>query len=321
MSTININRHTINLDLPPGQRWQFLKAYQGEMKELFSCYLKDFEGADYLLPAIDLYKAEVVSQEYLEEIESIALLTGFTPNETLLANLYYDVLKAYLGCTAFAHEANGRMFHSRNLDWWTDHNILSKHSMIFDFQREGRTCFSAVGWPGFIGVLSGVKSGAFSLTLNAVLGTDSAELATPVTFLLRDVLDQSGSFSMAKEVLENKTIASDCLLLLSGTSVEEMAVIERSPKRSAVRTSDAGHIAVTNDYKLLKNELDETNPLQSTSCARYDRAMERLKRQHPMDPDQCFSILQDQEVMMGITVQQMVFDTIKGDIYLKTTNT
>ena len=106
---------------------------------------------------------------------------------------------------------------------------------------------------GFIGALSGTKPGKFSLTLNAVLSKDSPEIAVPVSFLLRDVLENANSFHEAKETLEKTTIASDCLLLLSGTTSDEMVVIERTPKRSATRGPNNGVICVTNDYKLLEN--------------------------------------------------------------------
>lgn len=308
--------HIINLDLPPSKRWEFLIAYKDETNELLGYYLNDFEGADFIFHTISDYKKQIISSEYLEEIEFIASISDFSPDQVLIANLYYDVLKFYLGCTAFATEHKGTIYHSRNLDWHTENNLLGKHSRIFDFQRNGKTIFKTVSWPGFIGALSGMKPGKLSLTLNAVLSNDNPEIALPVSFLLRDILDSADSFEHAKTILETTIIASDCLILLSGTESKEMAVIERTPKRFSTRVPQNEYIIVTNDYKQLENNITGESLLQSTSCGRYERAEQLITTHPPENSEECLEILKDKEVMMNITVQQMVFDTKAGTIQL-----
>ncbi len=308
--------HIVNLDLPADKRWLFLVNYKDEINELLQCYLNDFEEADFVFESINNYKREVISNEYLEEIEFVASISKFSADQVLIANLYYDVLKFYFGCTAFAVDNNGSVMHSRNLDWHTENNLLSKHSKVFNFQRNGKTVFKTVGWTGFIGALSGTRPNSFSLTLNAVLSNDSPEIAFPVSFLLRNVLDSSNSFEEAKQKLEKTNIASDCLILLSGVKSNEMVVIERTPKRFATREAENGFITVTNDYKELENNLTGESLLQSTSCGRYDRTQELLKNKIPSNFDECLNILKDEKVMMGITVQQMVFNNKTGEIEL-----
>ncbi len=308
--------YIINLDLPAKERWSFLVEFKNEINELLQCYLNDFKGAEHLFESIGEFKNEVISQDYLDEIECIASISNYSANEVLIANLYYDVLKFYFGCTAFAVESNGKIIHARNLDWWTDNNILSTHSKIFHFQRNKKTIFKTVGWFGFIGALSGIKPKKFSITLNAVLSKDSPEIATPVSFLLRDVLEQAESYTAAKEKLEQTIIASDCLLLIAGASQSEMAVIERTPKRHATRMPRNNHITVTNDYKLIENNNAGESELQSTSCGRYEQTEKLISKNDPTSSDDCFKILKDDKVMMGITVQQMVFDIANGKIDL-----
>ncbi|MEM8969758.1 MAG: carcinine hydrolase/isopenicillin-N N-acyltransferase family protein, partial [Bacteroidota bacterium] len=173
-----------------------------------------------------------------------------------------------------------------------------------------------IGWVGFIGALSGIKPGKFSLTLNAVLSNDSPEIALPISFLLRDILDGVDSFNEARKQLEHTVIASDCLLLLSGINSNEMVVIERTPRRFASQESKSGFIIVTNDYKELENNPTNESVLQSTSCGRYNRVEEMLKEDAPTNLRECFTILKDKKIMMGITVQQMVFNNKTGEILL-----
>ncbi len=310
------DEHIVNLDLPAHERWAFLIDYKEELNELLEYYLNDFEGADFIFENISVYKETILPKEYLAEIDFIASISAFSSDQVLIANLYYDVLKFYFGCTAFAIQSEQGIIHSRNLDWHTENDLLSKHSKIFNFQKNGITVFKTVGWVGFIGALSGTKPNHFSLTLNAVLSNDSPELAFPISFLLRDILASSDSFQEAKDRLENTMIASDCLILLSGIKTDEMAVIERTPKRFATREAENGFITVTNDYKKLENNLTGESVLQSTSCRRYDRTQELLKVKIPSNFQECFNILKDENIMMGITVQQMVFHNNTGQVEL-----
>ena len=264
---------------------------------------------------LELYKLAIIPDDYQQEIKAIATMTPFSENEVLLANLYYDALKFYFGCTAFATYANGQMWHARNLDWHTENDLLAKHTRIFDFTRNGQVIFKTVGWPGYIGCLSGMKPRAFSVTLNAVLSNDAPEIAYPISFLLRDVLEKASDYAEARQILSEKTIACDCLLLLSGMAPHEKIVIERTPKRHALRGENDPFVVVTNDYKKLDNaEEDSNNLLQTTSCGRFDRTSELLKDRQRDHGRSFADILKDPEIKMMITVQQMVFDNATGEI-------
>lgn len=309
--------YIVDLDLNPKERWSFLMGYREEIDELITCYLKDFEGAEMIFQSIDLLKEQIVSKEYLEEIEFIASISSFSPNQILIANLYYDILKFYFGCTAFVFVNKEKsIFHARNLDWHSENDLLSRNTMVFNFQKNGKTLYKSIGWPGFIGVLSGTKPGKFSVTLNAVLSDESPQIASPISFFLRDVLTEVESYKDARDKLEKTLIASDCLLLLSGVSEEEKVVIERTPTRFASRETDDRFIVVTNDYKKLENNLSlgEENILQSTSCGRYDRAIQLLNQKQINNKDSCLNVLNDDNIKMNITAQQMIFDNITGDI-------
>lgn len=313
---MKIDNHLVDLNLPPSERWKFLQNFSKEIDELIGCYLADFKGEELIFQNIEFYKSTVVPESYQQEISCIAAMCSYSENEVLIANLYYDILKFFFGCTAFAFHNGKTMLHARNLDWHTDNDLLSKHTCVFHFQKSGKTIFKTVGWPGFIGALSGTKPGCFSVTLNAVLSQDSPEIAYPISFLLRDVLAEAENFTEARTTLEQTTIASDCLLLLTGINANEAVVIERTPKRFATRM-DNDIIVVTNDYKVLENEnIGEENVLQATSCSRFDRTKYLISNMLPNSKEVCIDLLRDAEVMMGITVQQMVFDNQTGEILI-----
>ena len=309
----------INLDLPASERWNFAKKYQKEINDLVNCYWKEIEEYAVLMEdSMELYKTMYVPAAYQEEIKCLAKYCDFDENQLLLVNLYYDVIKFGFACTAFAFEENGSIWHARNLDWWTENKLLEKHTKVFDWKSNGKTVFKSVGWMGFIGVLSGMKPGQFSITLNAVLSEEEPNLAKPISLLLREILEEENTYNTAKEVLEKTPIVCDCLLLLSGTKSSEIAVIERTPRKSETRYAEPNYAIVTNDYKTeIVEAVESNNILVSTSCGRYDRTEALLLDKMPNDEEECFKILDDDKVKMQITVQQMVFNAKENNVFAK----
>jgi hypothetical protein len=217
----------------------------------------------------------------------------------LLANFYYDALKVVLGCTAFAVDTPDGPLHGRNLDWGTRDHLLARCTLVLDYRHGDALAYRVVGWPGYIGALSGVRPGAFAVTLNAVLSDDPPAFLPPVTLLLRSVLAGAADFVSAVARLEAAPIASDCLLLVTGVNPGEMVVIERSPTRAARRGPEAGVLVVTNDYRCLPvasggvpsvpDAPRVASTLATTSCGRFD------------------------DVRMSITMQSMAFRARTGE--------
>ena len=306
----------INLDLPPEERWEFASEYREDINQLITCYRKDIEDYEGLFrEMVDAYKEAFVPLDYIKEIETIAKHCDYDVNQVLFANLYYDIVKFAFACTAYACYESGAVWHARNLDWWTENDALKKFTKRFRYTRNGQTVFESVGWVGFAGVLSGCKPGRSAVTLNAILSEDSPNIAKPISFLLREILENENTFETAKQILEKTEIVCDCLLLLSGTQKDEMVVIERTPTRSAIRQAENDCIIVTNDYKKLSDlEVESGNVLNATFYGRYEQTEYLLQKDLPKTAKECYDILNDSEVKMGITVQQMVFNAGKGTV-------
>ena len=312
-----MERITINLNASPSERWNWLKDYKKETNSLLKYYSEDLSSAGIFETYIDTYKTLYISKSYQQEIECVSKHSDFSENQVLITNLYYDALKFVFGCTSFCVTNQKERLHARNLDWWTEHNMLGKFTKIFDFKKDGEIMYSLVSWPGFIGGLSGVKPGKFSITLNAVLSNESPQLAVPITFLIRDVLENAKIFDEAVKILSETTIASDCLLMVVGANYDENVVIERTPTTFSIRKPVDQSLIVTNEYLSLTENKQTNDTLQLTASGRHKRVEALVKANSPKSTEDYFDILSDDEVKMGITVQQMVFNPLNGDIRLK----
>jgi predicted choloylglycine hydrolase len=311
------NRIEVNLDQPPEARWNGLRPYADKARELMKSYLADLGGAEQLGSMLPIYKSACVDPALVAELAAVAEMTGLSENEVLVANLYYDAIKFVFGCTAFAVDTRNGPLHARNLDWWTQNGLLSRHTAIIEFYRGAQNeLFKSVGWPGFIGTLSGVAPGRFAVTLNAVLSDKAPGLSPPITFMLRSVLEDAEDFDDAVEILSSTAVASDSLLLVTGTERGQMVVIERTPSKGVVRHSEEGYIVVTNDYLEMDAESGKSevssSELKTTSCDRYIQAAELLSESLPTTVESCLSVLNDPAVIMDITVQQMVMSAAEG---------
>jgi acid ceramidase len=313
--TLNVPRMTIDLSLPPARRWQPLAAFADEARQLLDQYIHDLGSIkpyeEYLL----FYRDTFIPADYVAELAAVAQMLEVPEVTALAANLYYDLLKFVLGCTAFAVDTEQGPLHARNLDWWTEMGLLSSTTLVTDFQGAAAGPFQVVSWPGFTGALSGLAPGRFAITLNAVLSDDSPALALPIAYLIRQVFETAGTFDEAVDRLASTEIVSDCLLLVTGTQPGEMVVIERTPTRVAFRYPANGYLVVANDYLAMPAKPTEAQPtqeLQRTSCSRFDRASLLLRQRLPDNAEACLRILTDSAVRMGITVQHMVMCAAQG---------
>ena len=309
---------TIDLRHRPDDRWHLTPTQCQQARELLKSYKADLGLPQDVAELLSAAATELVRPEHWSEIESLSTALNLPISDVALCNFYYDALKVVLGCTAFAVDVGDVVLHARNLDWWTENAALSRYTTVCHFIGGPVGRFTTIGWPGFVGAFSGVAPERFAVTLNAVLSLERAQPATPVVLLLRTVLEEARSFDDALAVLSGALLPCDCLLLLTGTRAGEMAVIERTPSRHAVRSAQDGFVCVTNDYQRLKADpRGETSELLATSCHRFQRVEGLIRNESPENPDHCFTYLSDPDVQMKITVQQMVFRAATGEYWIK----
>ena len=305
----------VSLDVAPERRWEMLADLAPTIRALLTEYLHDLAPLVEPLREWTASIEELLGEEAWAELGGLAKVLEMPFEDVLLGNLYYDALKHLWGCTAFAVDAPGGPIHGRNLDWHSDSGALKSASVQFRFLAQGIEQYRTVGWPGYLGCLSGVAPGRFAITLNTVCSNDEAELFTPISFLIRRTLASAPTFDDALLILSETPVASDSLLLISGVEPGQMAVVERSPTRSAIRRPEDGLIVVTNDYRSLEvgAEPATESELLSTSCGRFERCSLLAERSRPKSTEEAIRVLQDSQVRMDITAQHMAFQAATGE--------
>ena len=311
-------RIRVDLTARADARWEALALHAALGRAMIDQYLGELTratGDESLLLGIVAASEEIALPAALRgEIDSVARVLGVPRARVLAANLYYDAFRVLMGCTAFAIDGDEGPLHARNLDWWTESELLTRATIITDFVGGSAGAFSTIGWPGLVGAFSGVAKGRFAITMNAVLSEERPTIARSTPGLIREVLEECRSYDEAKQRLASTPIASDCLLLLSGAARGELCVIERTGTRAAIREAEDGVVAVTNDYRLLDAVAPATTTLAQTAGGRLECATRRARSERPRDAAAALSILRDPSVQMFITVQQMVLSARTGEL-------
>jgi len=313
----NIYSFDVDLRLPPQERWNLPKQQRRGAVALLDIYKRDLGITQAQSSFLIELARSVLPAELNEEMLGVALTTGLSVEDVALGNLYYDALKVIWGCTAFAVETPRGPIHARNLDWWTSNRALSTETLVTRFINGPVGPFFTIGWPGFVGALSGFAPKRFSVTLNSVISGDAPDVALPVVALLRLVLQEEPTFDAAVARLSDAKIASDAIIMVVGTQPGEMVVIERTPSRHAVRHAENGALRATNDYRSLLDVTEApTGEIHRTSCGRFERIGELLQSR-PSSLQEAIGALADSQVMMGITVQHMAFHPASYDFTVK----
>jgi len=235
-------RWTVNLDLPPEQGWP--------IKEMFPIYNKTLWEAvaliDKFIPSEFQWIAESLALDilphlgkYAEEITAGAKLIGISLGKAVLLNIIYE---AEAGCTSIiTQDQNNVMLHGRNLDFDLA-ETLRKLVVELDFQKGGKTLYRGTSYVGYFGLLTGMRSGAFSISANErdtgylfenlleallVKGTYAA------CFLIRDTLEQETTFDAAVKRLAETPVAAPIYIIVGGVNPGEGAVITRDRSKAA----------------------------------------------------------------------------------------
>ena len=118
-----------------------------------------------------------------------------------------------VGCTglaAWGESSEEGMIVGRNFDFWVGDEFASNRLLTF-YRPERRYGFVSVGWPGMVGVLSGMNERGLTITLHAAKGELPLQSATPVSVLAREILQYASSVEEAVKIASRrKLFVSEC---------------------------------------------------------------------------------------------------------------
>jgi len=251
--------------------------------------------------------------EDLVEVDAMARQTAMDEREAVLAQCFLD-LSPMTACSTVTLPAAAAPDHvarfGRNLDF-PSLNVADKYSTVFIYHPQGRYQFAAIGWPGMVGVLSGMNEHGLSLANMEITRKPRMPAAMPYTLLYRQVLERCRTVAEAIELIEHTPRQTSNNLMLMDAAGDR-AVVEITPESVAVRRApDTEPLISTNHQR-------GTDCDTMGRCRRYDYLHTAGQREFGrIDLKSLESMLA--HVAQGKeTLQSMVFEPANRVIYLST---
>ncbi|KAM4707613.1 acid ceramidase [Discoglossus pictus] len=252
----NVPWYTVDLEQAPHERWQHVISDKKiplynilqAIKDLANSFFpsgKLIDIVDNKLPLL----IGTLPYPFGEEIKGIADVSGLQLGEVMLFNLFYEFFTV---CTSVVGEDKaGKLYHARNLDFglflgwdvknntWMITQLLRPLVVNVNFQRNNKTVFLSTVFAGYVGMLTGMKPGVFTLTMNERFSLDGGYIGILewilgerhgawMSFLTRSVLENATSYEEAKTLLSKTKMLAPAYFILGGNKSGEGCVITRS---------------------------------------------------------------------------------------------
>lgn len=306
-----VARPTIDIDLgvPLARRFDGIPpdAIAGG-KRLLAAVMSEIPSQARMLA--DLVRVRTLGR-FQHEAAAFARLVQVDWRDVVLANISYDLVLSRLGCSTLALSTPSGPVLARNMDWHPQ-EILAQTSYLHRYGKKGTLAFATAGWPGAIGVVSGMSGRGFAVALNAVSHPDGVDkLGYPVLLHLRRVIEDATDFDAALGMISQERLAAPGMFTLVGRENRERAVIERSCRKAALRWPRGDEpLMTTNHYRLmLQGEPESTGEFYASTCGRYDALcgyFATRSSELEASDDELLYALSDPEVIQEITAQHVI---------------
>jgi hypothetical protein len=288
---------------------------QGEaIRTLHDQYLMKFiQGGAARFIAMSQASAfeNLLRPEHRAEVSSLAKASHTDEREAMLAQCFLDMAQLS-GCSTVALSAeaspDGVPRFGRNLDFWSL-DVADKYTTLFVVRGDGgRYGYASVGWPGLIGVLSGMNEHGLCLANMEVPRTVRPPTAMPYPLLYRTVLERCRTVDQAIQLLETTPRqTANNLMLMDATG--DRAVAEITPEAVHVRRAKGTAALISTNHQ---RDQDADTP---GKCDRYDflHAASAAEFGHVDEP--AVTAMLGHVGRRG-TLQSMVFEPTRRVLYL-----
>lgn len=257
--------------------------------------------------------------ESRDELEAIVSSAKAEHDLVVAGNTFFDLKKAF-ACSALLVEkersSTGGPMLSRNLDY-PSMGYIHHYSLVTVYRPKGKLAFVSVGFPGLVGVLSGMNEAGLAVGVLEVFDLKEGEpffdiKGVPYGLCLRRALEEARTIDEAKKVLESlpRTVTINVAI----ADRNEVAVLEVSPGQVVKRSSSKGVCVTTNHFC--------SAPLQPKRMLNIDRTYDRYARldsvsrgDEKLTPDELRQHL-DAVNLGSLTLQTMVFEPTTLKLHL-----
>ncbi len=188
----------------------------------------------------------------MEEMAALAAGAQIGLGTVLLISVLDDLANnKYPMCLGLAagegHTTDGSYLMGRNLDYPVFTEIMQELQTLFVQEPERGQPVASIGWPGYLGVCTGMNRSGIALAQMTAMTKDHTFRGVPAGLRFRQALEEeSSAASLAAHILASPgTIGSNVLLCNAAGAV----VLELSAHHAARRPAQGGLLTSTTHYQ------------------------------------------------------------------------
>lgn len=180
-------------------------------------------GADKYWPVLVVAANTLLRQapkDHVRELETLCKVGKLDANSFRVGNGLIE-LRRMGGCSAFVvmpeKSESGKLMFGRNFDF-PSFNVLDRYHCVFVVKPKGKRAFVSVGYPGLVGVISGMNDAGLAVATLDVYRTGDGStmfnpLGCPLAMTYRRILEECSTVEEAQKLLE-KAPRSTCMNLV-----------------------------------------------------------------------------------------------------------
>ena len=252
--------------------------------------------------------------EYVAEMKALAAAAGEDYVGVLLANTFLDSSRALFCSVVIAGgeaSRSGRLLFARNNDFPT-FGVAHKASMLIvtHHTQPGRHSFVSIGWPGVVGVVSGMNDAGLCLATLVSLSRKGVSPGMPYCMMLRQILETCDTPQQALALVKRTRRTSANNLAVAAPKGQPL-VIEYSSDKVVARRPVRGLLLATNHFRS-KQHVPVPKPIDNRFAT-----LQALTQRHRGSIDVPMLKRTLHAVNQGeMTMQSMIFEPTTRRIHL-----
>lgn len=157
-----------------------------------------------------------------------------------------------VACSSFgawdSKTKDGDLLIGRNFDFYVGDEFAEEKIVEFIRPDSGYP-HAIITWGGMMGVVSGMNDQGLTVTINAANSEIPFKTATPVSIVARNILQYAANIDQAVKIASTFKVFVSEQFLIGSTSDNRAIVIEKTPKKQDVFSTDKDYIISTNHFQ------------------------------------------------------------------------
>jgi isopenicillin-N N-acyltransferase-like protein len=265
-------------------------------------------------------------EDYRQELDAIIQVSGIDREPGIVANTIFDLKYLFMplfGCSSLVVEAErsqtGQPLFGRNMDH-LGLGYLPAYTLVTVYRPKGKHAFASVGWPGVVGVISGINDAGLTVAALETTGAPKDEgppfdsRGVPYALCYRRVVEECTTVEEAEKLLRSmKRTTTNNLAVCDKKS---SAVFEFTPTRLVARRGENGMCLCTNHFCTAELKLAKPKNIKTT-LDRYATLTKALAEEKKLGVAEVQRYL-DAANQGEETLQTMIFEPAALTLHLAT---